>query len=74
MTLTFSGFLVIIFIFELSAGISGYVLRNETKDLLSQSLKNNMQYYKTDNVVSTLWDEIQKDVWNFFFFFCNLLN
>lgn len=63
MTLTFSILLILVFILELSAGISGYVLRNQTINLIDDSLTNSMQHYKNGSVeIQTIWDEIQIDV------------
>ncbi|XP_053694047.1 CD63 antigen-like [Sabethes cyaneus] len=61
MTLTFSVLLVLIFILELAAGISGYVLRNDTYNLLSNSMKNSMKKYGANDSqeVTIIWDKIQ---------------
>ncbi|GAB0095442.1 Tetraspanin [Sergentomyia squamirostris] len=68
MVLTFSILLVLVFILELAAGISGYVLRNETMDLISDSLYRSMGGFvsdaqtpnRNDTLPTTrLWDSIQ---------------
>lgn len=61
MVLIFSILLGIIFVLELAAGISGYVLRNDAQDLLEKSLKDTMAKYKTDATISTLWDYTQRE-------------
>ncbi|XP_055639402.1 CD63 antigen [Toxorhynchites rutilus septentrionalis] len=63
MTLTFSILLVLIFILELAAGISGYVLRNETYNLVSSTLRSSMKQYggNTSQEITYIWDEIQVD-------------
>lgn len=63
MVLTFSLLLVLIFILELAAGISGYVLRNDSYQLLSNGLHNSMKQYggNTSQEVTFIWDEIQTD-------------
>lgn len=63
MTLTFSILLVFIFILELAAGISGYVLRNDTYTLLSNTLQGSMSKYggNTNQEITIIWDEIQVD-------------
>lgn len=63
MTLTFSILLVFIFILELAAGISGYVLRNDTYNLVTSTLQSSMVKYggNTTNEITYLWDEIQND-------------
>lgn len=64
MTLTFSILLILIFILELAAGISGYVLRNDTRDLVSNALNSSMKSYGGNNSgeITLIWDEIQVDV------------
>uniref|UniRef100_U5EZJ8 Tetraspanin n=1 Tax=Corethrella appendiculata TaxID=1370023 RepID=U5EZJ8_9DIPT len=60
MVLTFSVLLIIVFILELAAGISGYVLRNETAELITQSLNQTMpQYLKNNTDIIELWDQVQ---------------
>ncbi|XP_055599594.1 CD63 antigen [Uranotaenia lowii] len=63
MTLTFSVLLVLIFILELAAGISGYVLRNQTYNLLQSTMQTSMKQYggNTSQEITYLWDEIQVD-------------
>lgn len=61
----FSGLLVLVFILQLAAGISGYVLRNQTKDLLYNSLNRTMFLYTnetTSNEYTILWDQVQRNV------------
>lgn len=54
--------MITIFILELSAGISGYVLRNEAGQMLRGNLETTMKDYKTYSYIARLWDEVQKDV------------
>uniref|UniRef100_A0A182PKV3 Tetraspanin n=1 Tax=Anopheles epiroticus TaxID=199890 RepID=A0A182PKV3_9DIPT len=63
MTLTFSVLLILIFILELAAGISGYVLRNDTRELVSNALNSSMKSYGGENGgdITLIWDEIQVD-------------
>jgi len=61
MVLTFSVLMITIFILELSAGISGYVLRNEAAVMLRSNLKRTMADYTNYTYISTLWDEVQRD-------------
>lgn len=53
-----------IFILELAAGISGYVLRNDTYNMVSSTLQSSMAKYggTTNNEITYIWDEIQVDV------------
>jgi len=62
MVLTFAVLMITIFILELSAGISGYVLRNEAKDMLTRNLKRTMAEYNVNNFTTALWDEVQRDL------------
>lgn len=59
----FSILLILVFILELSAGISGYVLRNQTARLVGDGLKNTMKDYGINNSmeITKIWDEIQTD-------------
>lgn len=61
--LSFSVMLFIIFILELAAGISGYVLRNDAYDLIRNSLNNSMKSYsnETQNPTTILWDDVQRN-------------
>lgn len=63
MTLTFSILLVFVFIMELAAGISGYVLKNETYNLVSSTLQSSMSKYGGNSSydITYIWDEIQED-------------
>ncbi|XP_030561550.1 CD63 antigen [Drosophila novamexicana] len=61
--LSFSVMLFIIFILELAAGISGYVLRSDAVSLIRTSLDESMSSYKntTQNPTTALWDDMQRD-------------
>jgi len=62
MTLIFSILLVLVFILELSAGISGYVLRNQTINLVDDALTTSMKQYQNGSAeIQMIWDEIQLD-------------
>jgi len=63
MVMTFAVLLGLIFILEFAAGISGYVLRNNTNELLTNTLTGTMQQYNKTNFdyITALWDEVQKD-------------
>jgi len=39
MTITFSTLLILIFVLEFAAGVSGYVLRNQTNEFLTEKIK-----------------------------------
>jgi len=65
MLTTFTGLLIVIFIFEFSAGIAGYVLRNQTEEYLETTLEASIDDYQPNsqsvNEVTYVWDLIQKD-------------
>ncbi|XP_057653452.1 CD63 antigen [Diorhabda carinulata] len=62
MLMGFSVLLGIIFIFEFSAGIAGYVLRNKTGRYLEEAMSNSMKDYSVDSSASSfMWDLIQRE-------------
>uniref|UniRef100_T1GKG0 Uncharacterized protein n=1 Tax=Megaselia scalaris TaxID=36166 RepID=T1GKG0_MEGSC len=61
MILIFSVLLGIIFILELAAGISGYVLRNDAETLIGKQLEETMAKYKEDPTIGSLWDYTQRE-------------
>ncbi|XP_011291684.1 CD63 antigen [Musca domestica] len=60
--LTFSVLLGLIFILELAAGISGYVLRSDAESLIKGSLTESMKEYNPThtNDVTFMWDYVQR--------------
>ncbi|XP_055907662.1 CD63 antigen [Eupeodes corollae] len=60
--LIFSVLLGIIFILEISAGISGYVLKGDAEKLIEKKLKETILNYDKDGYAGTtyLWDSIQR--------------
>ncbi|XP_018562727.1 CD63 antigen [Anoplophora glabripennis] len=61
-TLTaFSILLIIIFIFELSVSIAGYVLNDKTSTYIEATLLTNMNQYGKSNEISNMWDIIQEE-------------
>ncbi|XP_068148868.1 CD63 antigen [Drosophila tropicalis] len=63
LVLSFSVMLAIIFILELAAGISGYVLRNDAENLIKTSLTNSLSEYNelNQNPTTKLWDDVQRN-------------
>ncbi|XP_055377309.1 CD63 antigen [Condylostylus longicornis] len=61
MILIFSILLSLIFIFELSAGIAGYVLRSEAHKLIDTELQNTMVKYSNSSYpkIQYIWDSVQ---------------
>lgn len=60
-TLQFCGLLTIIFILELAAGITGYILKNSTSSLISSTLEPTMREYTNPEKkhITFAWDDIQ---------------
>ncbi|CAK1552580.1 unnamed protein product [Leptosia nina] len=69
MIMAFVGAMVLMFIFQLSACIAGYVLKGSTVALVQQQLLNTMDLYGPNLEVTKLWDEVQND-----FTCCGVLN
>ncbi|CAK1582268.1 unnamed protein product [Parnassius mnemosyne] len=63
MNMTFAGSMILMFIFQLSACIAGYVLKGHTVALVQQTLMSTMDLYGADKnfEVTKLWDEVQED-------------
>ncbi|XP_017075330.2 CD63 antigen [Drosophila eugracilis] len=63
LVLSFSIMLAIIFILELAAGISGYVLRNDASTLIKTSLTDSLHEYNVvgKNSTTKLWDDVQRE-------------
>lgn len=65
LTLIFAILLGFIFILELAAGISGYVLRSDATNLIEQSLENTLKEYSQineNNPYTIIWDYVQNNV------------
>ncbi|VEN60522.1 unnamed protein product [Callosobruchus maculatus] len=61
MLMAFSVLLGVIFIFEFSAGIAGYVLRDRTSAYLETELSKTMKHYDEDTTTAIMWDTIQEE-------------
>lgn len=61
MIVTFTSLLVIVFILELSGGISGYVLRARASSIIQDKMKDSMQQYQNSSEISIVWDNLQRD-------------
>lgn len=63
MVVTFASLMVLIFILELSAGISGYVLRNDAADLIENKMLATMKDYgqNKSKEITVVWDNLQRD-------------
>lgn len=55
--------MILVFILELSGGISGYVLRNNAADMIQKKMINTMdEYKKNDTEIMKIWDNLQRTV------------
>ncbi|XP_014205277.1 CD63 antigen [Copidosoma floridanum] len=61
MILTFAAFMTLIFVLELAAGISGYVLRGNASEVVEHSMKEKMPSYTNNSEIYEFWDRIQRD-------------
>lgn len=61
MIVTFTSLLVIVFILELSAGISGYVLRARASTVIEEKMIDTMQLYKNNTEIQMVWNNLQSD-------------
>ncbi|KAJ8913847.1 hypothetical protein NQ315_003756 [Exocentrus adspersus] len=59
--MAFSVLMAIIFIFELSVGIAGYVLRDKTSNYIETKLYDTITKYEADISISKMWDAVQQD-------------
>ncbi|CAD6240763.1 GSCOCG00008896001-RA-CDS [Cotesia congregata] len=60
MIVTFCALMVLVFILELSGGISGYVLRNNAAQMIEAKMKDNMEKYKNNETeIKMIWDDMQ---------------
>nr|CAD7261971.1 unnamed protein product [Timema shepardi] len=62
MVITFSVFLIFIFILELSAGIAGYVLKNNAEQFIVDKLEETMNKYNNSTEITKAWDELQTEM------------
>lgn len=61
MIVTFASLMVLIFILELSGGISGYVLRNRVTEVISEKMIDTMPMYAINNSeIFEAWDTLQE--------------
>nr|CAD7203822.1 unnamed protein product [Timema douglasi] len=58
----FSVFLIFIFILELSAGIAGYVLKNNAEQFIVDKLEETMNKYNNSTEITKAWDELQTEM------------
>ncbi|KOC60444.1 CD63 antigen, partial [Habropoda laboriosa] len=59
--ITFTSLLVIVFILELSGGISGYVLRARASSIVQGKMIDSMKLYDNNTEIHTIWDKLQQD-------------
>ncbi|XP_011495693.1 PREDICTED: CD63 antigen [Ceratosolen solmsi marchali] len=61
MIVTFATLMVLVFILELSAGISGYVLRNTASENIQEKMLETMKNYNKSVDITEVWNKLQKD-------------
>ncbi|KAG6802585.1 hypothetical protein HZU73_01420 [Apis mellifera caucasica] len=61
MIITFTSLLIIVFILELSGGISGYVLRARASSIIQNKMKDTMKMYTDNKEIAYVWDKLQQD-------------
>ena len=54
--------MVVVFILELAAGITGYVMRGKAQEMLQNQMKSSLKNYTSDENVYSNWDKIQSMV------------
>ena len=61
--------MVLVFILELSAGISGYALRGSATEVITEKMRDTMGKYNQNNEaeIKLVWDNLQQDVTLFLF-------
>ncbi|KZC11628.1 CD63 antigen, partial [Dufourea novaeangliae] len=62
MIITFSVLLLLIFALELGAGISGYMMRGEVRQMLENRMTSTVEQYSSDANVRRSWDIMQHDL------------
>ncbi|KZC11627.1 PREDICTED: CD63 antigen-like [Dufourea novaeangliae] len=61
MIITFTSLLVIVFILELSGGISGYVLRARASTIIQDKMIDTMKMYRNSTEIALVWDKLQRE-------------
>ncbi|XP_043481938.1 CD63 antigen-like [Leptopilina heterotoma] len=59
MVVTFATLMIVVFILELSGGISGYVLRNRAIEVIEGKMNHTMEDYGKNKEMSIVWDNLQ---------------
>lgn len=62
MVMTFSILMGVIFVMELSVGIAGYILSDETTDVLTSNLNASMARYNQSQELTEVWDQLQENL------------
>lgn len=62
MVVTFSVFLMMIFVLEVAAGVAAYVLRDQVEKTVELKLKEGLSLYSTDKDIGKAWDILQQDL------------
>ncbi|XP_078034505.1 CD63 antigen-like [Augochlora pura] len=62
MIITFSVLLLLIFVLELVAGISGYLMQSEVRYMVENRMSNTMKEYETEANIRKSWDIMHHDL------------
>ncbi|XP_076651513.1 CD63 antigen [Halictus rubicundus] len=62
MIITFSVLLLLIFVLELVAGISGYMMQREVRQMVENRMNSTMKEYSSDANIGKSWDIMQHDL------------
>ncbi|XP_071447433.1 CD63 antigen-like [Hetaerina americana] len=62
MVVTFSVLLVIIFVLEVAAGITGYVLKDDVKTVMEENLNQLLEEYPASDEYNKAWNVLQYDL------------
>lgn len=61
MIITFATLMVLVFILELSAGISGYVLRSSASENIKEKMQETMKNFNKSIDITEVWNKLQTD-------------
>ncbi|XP_015604408.1 CD63 antigen isoform X2 [Cephus cinctus] len=61
MIVMFTTLMILVFVFELAGGISGYVLRNRANVVIEKNMNELMKQYNHSEDIAYVWDSLQRD-------------
>lgn len=54
--------MIVIFIFELSGGIAGFVLRNDANEYVKNQMNHSLKTFNESKTSHLIWDKVQEQV------------